>query len=425
MMSTLAPPSVLSAPQRRCQVLLTLFLPGQITTAQTFSSLNGVDDATVQEDIIGAGLEIQRYHRLAIATAQNGGYTIEGTPLNQRLCLLQWLRRGLRICPAFIAQQFTPALKAELKQRGIARTLYDDTNLHALINLCSRRLQKPFECRDIQFLRLYLQYCLLQHHAGITPEFNPLQQRWAQSCAEYPLAEEIGRHWQRHVMQSAPPGESLFMALLFSMLRIPDPIRDNHHQDRRLRLAIARLVLRFREYGNVRFSDEQGLNDQLYIHLAQALNRSVFAIGIDNTLPEEFSRLYPRLVRTTREAIHGFEAEYDVQFSEEEIGLVAVIFGAWLMQEKDLHEKQIILLTGSNEQLEVHIEQQLRELTLLPLNVKHMPMQDFQKEGAPRGVTLIITPYTTPLPLFSPPLIHADLALTPHQQQQIRKILES
>lgn len=425
MMSTLAPPSVLSAPQRRCQVLLTLFLPGQIATAQTFSSLNGVDDATVREDIIGAGLEIQRYHRLAITTAQNGHYAIEGTPLNQRLCLLQWLRRGLRICPTFIAQQFTPALKMELKQHGIARTLYDDTNLHALINLCSRRLQKPFECRDIQFLRLYLQYCLLQHHAGITPEFNPLQQRWAQACAEYPLAEEIGRHWQRHVMQRAPLGESLFMALLFSMLRIPDPICDNHQQDRRLRLEIARLVLRFREYGNVRFSDEQGLNDQLYVHLTQALNRSVFAIGIDNTLPEEFSRLYPRLVRTTREALHGFEEEYDVRFSEEETGLVAVIFGAWLMQEKDLHEKQIILLTGSNEQLEAHIEQQLRELTLLPLNVKHMPMQDFQKEGSPRGVALIITPYTTPLPLFSPPLIHADLALTQHQQQQIRKILES
>lgn len=129
MMSTLAPPSVLSAPQRRCQVLLTLFLPGQIATTQTFSSLNGVDDATVQEDIIGAGLEIQRYHRLTIATAQNGGYAIEGTPLNQRLCLLQWLRRGLRICPTFIAQHFTPTLKIALKQQGIARTLYDDTNL--------------------------------------------------------------------------------------------------------------------------------------------------------------------------------------------------------------------------------------------------------------------------------------------------------
>ncbi|VEA04556.1 stationary phase inducible protein CsiE [Salmonella enterica subsp. enterica serovar Sanjuan] len=136
-----------------------------------------------------------------------------------------------------------------------------------------------------------LQYCLLQHHAGITPEFNPVQQIWAQSCAEYPLAQEIGRHWQRHVMQAAPLNEALFMALLFSMIRLPDPIRDTHQRAQQLRLEVARLVLRFREKGNVRFSDEQGLNDQLYVHLAQALNRSLFTIGIDNTLPEEFNRL--------------------------------------------------------------------------------------------------------------------------------------
>ncbi|QYG83741.1 stationary phase inducible protein CsiE [Citrobacter koseri] len=425
MMPTLTPPSVLSAPQRRCQVLLTLFQPGQIATTETFSALNGVDDEIAREDITETGLEIQRYHRLAITTGQNGRYRIEGAALNQRLCLLHWLRRGLRICPTFITQQFTPALKTELKRRGIARTLYDDTNLHALINLCSRRLQKPFECRDVQFLRLFLQYCLLQHHAGIAPAFNPLQKQWAQSCAEYPLALEIGRHWQRRVMQNAPPDETLFMALLFSMIRIPDPIHDNHQQDRRLRLAVARLVLRFREMGQVRFSDEQGLNDQLYVHLAQALSRSLFAIGIDNTLPEEFSRLYPRLVRTTRDALAGFESEYGVRFSDEETGLVAVIFGAWLMQENDLHEKQIVLLTGNNGELEAHIEQQLRELTLLPLNIKHVPTQTFQKEGSPRGVALIVTPYATPLPLFSPPLIHADLSLTAHQQQQIRKILES
>ena len=182
-------------------------------------------------------------------------------------------------------------------------------------------------------------------------------------------------------MQSAPLGESLFMALLFSMIRIPDPIRDNHQQDRRLRLAIARLVLRFREYGNVRFSDEQGLNDQLYIH-RQALNRSVFAIGIDNTLPEEFSRLYPRLVELPARRFTASKRNTMSSFQKKRSALVAVIFGARLMQEKDLHEKQIILLTGSNEQLEAHIEQQLRELTLLPLNVKHMPMQDFQRGSA-------------------------------------------
>ncbi|VED34390.1 stationary phase inducible protein CsiE [Escherichia coli] len=40
------------------------------------------------------------------------------------------------------------------------------------------------------------------------------------------------------------------------------------------------------------------------------------------------------------------------------------------MQENDLHEKQIILLTGNDSEREAQIEQQLRELTLLPLNIK-------------------------------------------------------
>ncbi|MTH45836.1 stationary phase inducible protein CsiE [Intestinirhabdus alba] len=425
MMSAPVSTSVLSAPQRRCQALLTLFQPWQAATTEAIGALNGVDEERVREDISETGLEIQRYHRLTIQPGQNGGYRIEGTALDQRLCLLHWLRRGLRLCPAFVARQFTPALKAELKQRGIARTLYDDTNLQALINLCARRLQKPFERHDVHFLRLYLQYCLLQHHAGFSPTFTPAQRQWAQSCMEYQLAQEIGRHWQRRVMQTAPPDEALFMALLFSMIRIPDPGRDDHQQARRLRPAVARLARRFREAGNVRFSDEQGLTHRLYVHLAQALNRSLFAIGIDNALPEEFSRLYPRLMRTTREALSDFEKEFAVRFSEEETGLVAVIFGAWMMQENALHEKQILLLTGRDSVLEAQIERQLRELTLLPLNIRHMPVQAFRTSGSPRGVALIVTPWTTPLPLFSPPLIHADRTLTAHQQQQIRRMLES
>lgn len=78
MMPTLTSPSVLSAPQRRCRVLLTLFQPGQIATTETFSALNGVDDEIAREDITETGLEIQRYHRLAITTGQNGRYRIEG-----------------------------------------------------------------------------------------------------------------------------------------------------------------------------------------------------------------------------------------------------------------------------------------------------------------------------------------------------------
>ncbi len=164
MMTLMEPPSVLSSPQRRCQVLLMFYLPDHTITPEFIGEVNGVDATTARQDIAETGEEIQRYHRLAIASGADGSYRIEGTTLDLRLCLLHWLRRAFRLCPHFVSHHFTPALKTQLKQQGIARTLYDDTNLQALVNRCGRSLQRQFECRDTQFLRLYLQYCLLQHH---------------------------------------------------------------------------------------------------------------------------------------------------------------------------------------------------------------------------------------------------------------------
>ncbi len=182
-----------------------------------------------------------------------------------------------------------------------------------------------------------------------------------------------------------PMSENLFPLAAVYVAQNPDPVRDGHPHDRRLRLAISGLIHRFQILAGRAFSDEQGLSDQLYIHLSQALIRSVFAIGIDSTLTEEVTRLYPRLLRTTQAALSEFEEAWHIRFNEEETGLIAVIFGAWLMQKSDLHEKQVLLLTDDNPAIEEALEQQLRELTLLPLNIKYQSVERFQKEGAPKG----------------------------------------
>lgn len=419
------PPSVLSSSQRRCHLLLMLYLPEQDVTPEAIASINGVDQTQTLQDIADTGLEIQSYHRLSLAQQQDGSYRIEGTALNRRLCLLHWLRRSLRLCPQFVLHHFSPALKTQLKELGIIKALYDETNLRALVNLCARRLQRQYDSRDSQFLTLFLQYCLYQHHSGSSPQLSVRQREWSQLRPEFSVAREIARHWQRRVMQPADQDEQHFLALLFQLLRIPDPLNDQHPQDTRLRGEISLMIERFHRLAGLSFSDEQGLSDQLYIHLAQALNRCQFDIGIDHSLPEEITRLYPRLMRTSREALAGLEQHYEIRFSDAEAGLVAVIFGAWLMQESDIQEKQVLLLTGDDKALEQQIEQQLRELTLLPLNIKHLAVQEFQSRGAPREVVLVITPYATSLPLFSPPLIHATLPLGEHQQLRIKQLLEA
>ena len=133
---------------------------------------------------------------------------------------------GLRLCPQFVNHHFTPALKTQLKQEGIARTLYDDTNLQALVNRCARALNRQFDCRDVQFLRLYLQYCLLEHHRGYSPDFNEEQQRWAQTAAEFTPAQEIVRHWRGSALR--PMSENLFPLAAVYVAQNPDPVRDGH-----------------------------------------------------------------------------------------------------------------------------------------------------------------------------------------------------
>lgn len=411
-----------SSSQRRCHLLLMLYLPDPLLTLDSLCQLNRVDPLLARQDIAEVDEEIQRYHRLGIQQQQEGALLLQGDELDRRLCLLHWLRRALRVCPDFIEGTFVPALRQYLQARQIEKLLYNERNLQALIEHCAGRLQRNFSPRDRLFLQLFMQYSLCHTRQAI---FSAQQRLWLESKAERLAAQDIIQHWQKRCRFAPHPSEVDFYTLLFSMIHAPSAGQLQQQWEQQLMEQTRLLMTRFQMLSGMRFSDEQGLCSQLYTHLAQALDRCHFSVGIDNSLSEEVIRLYPRLLRTTKTAIEPFEHHYGIHFSAEELGLIAVIFGAWLMQESVLQEKQVLLLTDQDAALEKELEQQLRELTLLPLNIKYLSVCDFQRNGAPKGVTLVISPYAAPLPLYSPPLIHAQLPLTAHQQQRIRLLLES
>ncbi|WP_050747757.1 hypothetical protein [Sodalis glossinidius] len=71
------------------------------------------------------------------------------------------------------------------------------------------------------------------------------------------------------------------------------------------------------------------------------------------------------------------------------------------------------------------LELQIRELTLLPLNIKFQSVSEFQARGAPKNTVLVITPFQVQLPLYSPPLLQVRMPLPQAQRQRIRDLLES
>lgn len=421
MTEPLTGPAAFSSPQRRCHLLLLLYLPTSVTL-DLICQLNGVDRFVARQDIAEVTAEIQRYHRLAVVQRASDSYEIEGAELDRRLCLLHWLRRALRLTPDFIRHHFSPALREQLQTRQMEKALYDERNLNALVQHCALGLSREFSPRDCQFLALFMQHAL---YCPAPVTFSEAQQAWLVKRIEYRVAEEIIRHWQRRCKNAPEPNVACLFALLFTHIHAPAIADIRHDYEQQLLDDVHELIERFQTLCGRRVENVQALSEQLYTHLAQALERSLFGIGIDNTLAEEVLQLYPRLLRTTRAAIADFEQRYGLSFSEEEMGLIAITFGAWLMQENVLQEKQVLLLTGKDPLLEKEIEQQLRELTLLPLNIKYLDVAEYQTSSAPKGIALVISPYATPLPLYSPPLIHAELPLQPHQQERIRWLLES
>lgn len=409
---------VLSGPQRRSHLLLMLFAPLPSLTLVSLSRYNGEDVPVTRRDLAHIESDIRRIYHLTLIARHDGDYRIEGNILNQRLCLIEGMRRALRLCPAKVDRHFLPLLEQQWGQLP-AELRASPEQIDGVIERYLALLDRQAAAYDRAFLSLYLRYALIQCYLQRHPDFNQHQQQWLQLKSEYRSVTEMFLDWP------LPDAELLCFTLLVNQLKTPHLPDAYSGEDRRLLQAVEKLIQHFQHLAGMTFNQPEMLANQLFSHLSAALERCHFHVGIDNSLQPEVEEKYPRLLRTTRAAVMPFEATYRIRFSREEMGLLAVIFGAWLMQDNDLQEKQVVILTKSEGEQEKLLELQIRELTLLPLNIKFQPLNEFQTQGAPKNTALIVTSFAMPLPLFSPPLMLVRLPLAQAQQERIRQLLET
>jgi len=383
--------------------------------------INGVDIATIDKDLVQVQREIRKLHHLEIDAL----FHVQGKALDQRLCLLQALRRGLRSSPAFIDDHFKPWLDKQLAQYAALASSCASDKLILLINRCESELGQAFTSRDRLFLQLYIPWCLLQNAQDRHVTLTTQQQQWLHIKPESRAADALYAQLQQACGGLFTSLDRDFFILLLTLLKQHRHDSSGSELDQRLMQAVKQLIASFQDVSGMTFSSDEGLFRQLFAHLGPMIERCKFDIGIENQLQDEVERMYPRLMRTTREALHNFAVHYQITLSEAEVGLIAVIFGAWLMQGNALQEKQILLLTNHNSELEHAVEQQIREATLIPLNIKYQTLAAFHQYGAPSGVAMIVTPYATKTTDADPLVIHTQLPLAKDQRKRIRSLLEA
>ena len=410
----------LSSQQRRCHMLLMLFMPASTVHLGTISQFNGVEQPTTRQDIAEVANEIQRFYHLQLSANADDNCLIQGSRLDKRLCLIHWLRRGIRYCPEFVEHYFAPRLYDALSWDN---QLISEA-LPQIITQCEPFLNRQLNEKDRQFLQLYLAYCTWENRQHAAPELSLTQQQWLTRKPALAAADSLFDSFNPLLGNPLDKIERDILILMLTMIKAHSYHSTQSAEDARLISAINQLVMRFQQLSGMTLSSNEMQMSQLFAHLAPAIERCYFNIGIDNSSLEEVNRQYPRLLRTTQQALVVFEQEYQIQFSADEVALIAISFGAWLMQENALQEKQILLLTGNNSELEQQVEQQIRELTLLPLHIKYLPHDVYLQSGAPAATAVVLTPYAVRQPESTPPLIQVLLPITKLQNAQLRRLLD-
>ncbi|MDA5520870.1 stationary phase inducible protein CsiE [Yersinia kristensenii] len=410
----------LSGQQRRCHMLLMLFMPASTVQLEAISQFNGVEQPTTRQDIAEVTHEIQCFYHLQLRANADDSCLLQGSRLDKRLCLIHWLRRGIRYCPEFIKHYFAPGLYHALSWDN--QLISED--LPHIIAQCEPYLNRQLNEKDRQFLQLYLAYCAWENRQHALPELSLIQQQWLTRKPARAAADSLFDSFNPLLGDPLDKVERDVLILMLTMIKAHSYHSIQSAEDSRLNKAINQLVMHFQQLSGMTLSSNELLMNQLFAHLAPAIERCYFNIGIDNSSLEEVNRQYPRLLRTTQQALAAFEQEYQIQFSADEVALIAISFGAWLMQGNALQEKQILLLMRDNSVLEQQVEQQIRELTLLPLHIKYLPHDVYLRSGAPAGTAVVLTPYAVEQPESTPPLIQVLLPMSAQQNQQLRRLLD-
>lgn len=164
----------------------------------------------------------------------------------------------------------------------------------------------------------------------------------------YPEAKRLAGAFEREFNIKFPDVEIAYILMHIKSTRLR---YINNHEDtiKTLKsdyeclMIIEKMIVCFSELEDYDYRSDEALNEGLLAHLKPALNRIHYQLEIRNPFLEQIKTQYPDLFLLTKQVCDQIEKEDNLSISDDEIGYLAMHFGA-AMERKKAIQKQVVTL---------------------------------------------------------------------------------
>ncbi|CAM4044265.1 PRD domain-containing protein [Rahnella bruchi] len=415
----------LCAEERRDHLLLHLICSSPPLFTRQLSEINNVSRNTTLDDLNTLKSVLQKQHHLLLKVSKKEGYHVTGGQLERRLCIHQMLQRSLKYAHAQVEARVELVLRKHLTEHGLCVNEVRSAIIFA-IELAEGHLDCVFSDKDKRLLLYMMMFSLLETLKGHYAEFTPTQIDALRNQPECLAAASMHSHLSERLSVGDIASNTLFLTLLLSVSKKIASSPTCEANDRRLTSCIRQLIEQFQSLSGVYFSDVSSLVARLFSHLGPAIHRCLFNIKSENVLREDVLQRYPLIFQLCRQAIKGMEMEYQVVFNDDELSYITISFAAWLDKKPETGEQLILLVTEGGVSSTAILENQLRNQTVLPLDIRHLSYSKFMAQPLPVSTRLVVS--SIPLPKEKLNDVHHILVqhiLSTNERIQLRNILEN
>ena len=413
----------LSADERRVNLLLYLACRIQPAFTQQLSEYNRVSRNTTLDDIAQLKQQLQQ-QQLMISVDKKQGYRLEGSDLALRLAVRQMLQHALKYSDHQAEARIAQILLGQLVVVGLDEQRVRQV-VDAQLKQAEQQLLRSFTDKDRRALHYMLLFTLLDTLNGYSPEFSAKQTRFLREHGECEVAAGLNSGLACELNLPELSGNTLFISLLLSASKKVTSLSAQNGENSRLMATVRHLIMQFQALSGVYFQDAEQLESRLFSHLGPAIHRCLFGMHSENVLHAEILQRYPLIFRLCRQSIVTLEQEYQITFCDDELSYIVISFAAWLDRRPETGEQHLLLVTEGGLSSTAILENQLRNLTVLPLHIERVSASQIQQYGIARHIRLVVS--TIALSCKFPAhvgFIQIQHMLSDSEKQQLRQMLE-